>query len=153
MRSAAPGGGIITSSHAVSWDHVGLTADLVRSHAICWVRYARSHVVRWGCDRASGITLPWYTTVRARNLPASMSSKCLSHRARARPGSDLHYFLDGVQTTSTDDTGDLVVRPNDLIIGKCGEGHDGEYFMGMIDDVRLWTRVLSSSEVQSLYSH
>ena len=69
------------------------------------------------------------------------------------PGSDLHYFLDGVQTTSTDDTGDLVVRPNDLIIGKCGEGHDGEYFMGMIDDVRLWTRVLSSSEVQSLFSH
>ena len=87
-------------------------------------------------------------------MPATpVSSKCISHRARARPGSDLHYFLDGVQTTSTDDTGDLVVRPNDLIIGKCGEGHDGEYFMGMIDDVRLWTRVLSSSEVQSLYSH
>ena len=74
---------------------------------------------------------------------------------RARPGSDLHYFLDGVQTTSTDDTGDLVVRPNDLIIGKCFNprfNYD-EYFMGMVDDVRLWTRVLSSSEVQSLYSH
>ena len=34
LRSAAPGGGIITSSHAVSWDHVGLTADLVRPRAI-----------------------------------------------------------------------------------------------------------------------
>ena len=67
MRSATPGGGIITSSHAVSWDHVGLTADLVRSRAVCWVGYARSHVVRWGCDRASGTTLPWYTTVRACN--------------------------------------------------------------------------------------
>jgi len=28
-----------------------------------------------------------------------------------------------------------------------------EGFLGMIDDVKLWSRVLSTKDVQSLYSH
>ena len=68
-------------------------------------------------------------------------------------GTSLHFFLDGVQSTSRSDTGDMVVQPNDLVIGKAGEGQANEYFYGMIDDVQIWRRVLSTSEVLQLYQH
>lgn len=39
------------------------------------------------------------------------------------------------------------------MIGKAGEGSDHEWFNGMIDDVRVYGRVLSHEEVMSLYHH
>ena len=36
--------------------------------------------------------------------------------------SDLHFFLDGAQATSAADSGDMVIRPNELVIGKAGPG-------------------------------
>ena len=68
-------------------------------------------------------------------------------------GSTLHFYLDGVQYSSRADTGDMVVRPNDLVIGKAGEGQEHEWFIGMIDDVQLWSRVLSTGEVLQLHRH
>ena len=68
-------------------------------------------------------------------------------------GSTLHFYLDGVQYSSRADTGDMVVRPNDLVIGKAGEGQENEWFFGMIDDVQLWSRVLSTAEVLQLHHH
>ena len=68
----------------------------------------------------------------------------------------------------------MVTRSTDMVIGKAGEGSDHECtcppfachfrpflilgcllegFLGMIDDVKLWSRVLSTKDVQSLYSH
>lgn len=96
--------------------------------------------------------------------------------------SDLHFFLDGAQATSAADSGDMVIRPNELVIGKAGPGLGTRNqpineckprailpvlrtrirrvgltcnccwvdFLGMIDDVRLWARVLTTSEVLSL---
>jgi len=78
------------------------------------------------------------------------------HVAMVYDSSDLHFFLDGAQATSAADSGDMVIRPNELVIGKAGPGLGtrnqpiNEYFLGMIDDVRLWARVLTTSEVLSL---
>ena len=68
-------------------------------------------------------------------------------------GTSLHFYLDGVQYTSRADTGNMVVQPHDLVIGKAGEGGGNEYFYGMIDDVQIWSRVLSTAEVLRLFHH
>jgi hypothetical protein len=68
-------------------------------------------------------------------------------------GTSLHFYLDGVQSTSRLDTGDMLVQPTDLVIGKAGEGQANEWFLGMIDDVQIWNRVLSTAEVLQIYHH
>jgi hypothetical protein len=102
----AIGGGIITSAHPETWDHM-MSATLGEWH----------------------------------------------HVAMVYDGTSLHFYLDGLQSTSLSDTGDMVITPNDLVIGKAGAGQDNEYFYGMIDDVQIWNRVLSTGEVLQLYHH
>lgn len=71
----AIGGGIITSAHPETWDHM-MTATLGEWH----------------------------------------------HVAMVYDGTSLHFYLDGLQSTSLSDTGDMVITPNDLVIGKAGAG-------------------------------
>eukprot|EP01051_Picozoa_sp_SAG22_P025068 SAG22_NODE_7251_length_757_cov_1.673252_1_plen_79_part_00 len=62
----------------------------------------------------------------------------------------IHRWL---QASSSSDSGPLLTRDTDLVIGKAGRGSDREWFRGMIDDVRLYSRALSHDEVMSLYHH
>ena len=144
------GGGVITASDAGAWDHVGLSVSISEWH----------------------------------------------HIAMIYDGEQLHFYIDGVQASAAGDTGPIVTRDTDLVIGKSGEGSDHEWcatappslscltaiqedacrlptlfgrkstltdrasvwrfpcrFNGMIDDVRVYGRVLSHDEVMSLYHH
>jgi len=68
---------------------------------------------------------------------------------------NLHFYLDNVISTSTADTGRMVLNAHGLVLGKAGAG-DGardEFFLGMMDDVQIWNRALSTDEVQSLFNH
>ena len=72
-----------------------------------------------------GITSPWYDY---RVNPRNCAALCLtpaslwSISVQVYDSSDLHFFLDGAQATSAADSGDMVIRPNELVIGKAGPG-------------------------------
>jgi hypothetical protein len=63
----------------------------------------------------------------------------------------VHFYLDGIRSTDEDDHGDLVTRATDVVIGQAGEGTDGEYFTGLIDEVKVFGRALGHEEVLEIF--
>ena len=55
------------------------------------------------------------------------------------------------QLDNSGDIGDNVVRPTDFAIGRDDEG-DHQYWKGLLDDVRIYNRALTSAEVEQLYN-
>jgi prepilin-type N-terminal cleavage/methylation domain-containing protein len=68
------------------------------------------------------------------------------HLAATYDGSTRAFYIDGVQTASSGASGANFVATG----GNIGLTYSGEYFAGDIDDVRIYNRGLSSSEIQSL---
>jgi len=58
-----------------------------------------------------------------------------------------HVYVNGEVDVSTDVTGELIQSDNELRIGR---GEPAGYFMGMIDDVRLYNHGLTESELLSV---
>jgi concanavalin A-like lectin/glucanase superfamily protein len=66
-------------------------------------------------------------------------------------GSTQRLYIDGVQDPSTISwSGSLLTTTNTFSIGRLG-GLDLYYFAGLIDDVRVYNRALSATEVAGLY--
>lgn len=61
----------------------------------------------------------------------------------------LYLYIDGVQYSGSGD-GDSSGETNNIYIGDDGSG--GYYWKGYIDDVQIYNRVLSASEVSALYA-
>jgi len=59
----------------------------------------------------------------------------------------LRLYLNGVQVGSTPRTGALATSTNPLTIG--GDPIYGQYFTGLIDEVRVYSTALSASQIQS----
>ena len=56
--------------------------------------------------------------------------------------------MDGVaEPHSTDDVGPLLVRNTPVVIGQAGPGKSNEYFEGLIDEVKIYTKALSQQEI------
>ena len=70
-----------------------------------------------------------------------------SHIAVTYNGSALVYFVNGVQTRSTALSGAITTSTMPLRIGS--NTIWGEYFQGQIDEVRVYNRALSASEIQT----
>ncbi|GII62115.1 hypothetical protein Skr01_22000 [Sphaerisporangium krabiense] len=70
-----------------------------------------------------------------------------SHLALTYDGSKLAFYLNGTKTAETNFTGALRADGGPLRIG--GNGTWGEYFTGLIDEVRVYNRALSESEIQN----
>jgi len=61
-------------------------------------------------------------------------------------------YIDGVQNATQTTTGTMTANSNTLKIGYSqGTGDSSNYFNGNIDDVRVYNRALSPSEVKQLY--
>lgn len=67
------------------------------------------------------------------------------------------FYLDGVAVDSVGWTGNpsTATSPEPVIIGeyRSSDGTDSRKFTGMLDDVRIYQRALSSSEVAQLYAY
>jgi len=72
------------------------------------------------------------------------------HVAVAYNGSSINFYLDGQSQGSTPATGSIASSSNDLDIGKTYALN--YYFDGTIDDVRVYNRALSASDVLTLYN-
>jgi hypothetical protein len=64
-----------------------------------------------------------------------------------------HLYIDGVENVSMNDSGASLDNTGPLEIGKWGnEAYGGTIYSGLIDEVQLFNRALSSTEIQSIYS-
>jgi hypothetical protein len=69
-----------------------------------------------------------------------------SHLATTYDGTNLRLFVNGVQVASRAMSGAIVTSAGMLRIG--GNRVWGQYFRGRIDEVRIYNRPLSSTEIQ-----
>lgn len=89
----------------------------------------------------------WYSTIYT---PADIMK--WHHYAMTFDGTMLKAFVDGVQADSVQVAGEISYAPvpSEVRFGSddcCG----GRYGYGFIDEVRIWERALSASEVKQVY--
>ena len=87
------------------------------------------------------------------NLDASKNE--WHHVVMTYDGNTLSYYLDNVQKSgSGNDRGKIIGKNTPLTIGEEGAGGDSsEYFIGLIDNIYIYDRTLSRSEIQKLYNN
>jgi hydrogenase maturation factor HypE len=80
------------------------------------------------------------------NGAAALPLNTWTHVAITYDGTTLRMFINGVQTASKVLGGSITVSTGALQIG--GNTVWGEYFKGLIDEVRIYNRALTSAEIQ-----
>ena len=86
------------------------------------------------------------TGVQTCALPISaLPAVTWSHVAVTYDGASLRLYVNGAQVSSRAATGSLVASTGALRIG--GNSVWGEYFRGRIDELRIYNRSLSASEI------
>jgi len=65
-------------------------------------------------------------------------------------GNSLRTYSDGIQISQTAKAGAIVTSQIDLAISK-NSAYEGYFFYGILDDIRIYNRALSQSEIQALY--
>ncbi|XP_078000232.1 uncharacterized protein LOC144452901 [Glandiceps talaboti] len=76
------------------------------------------------------------------------------HVVMTYDGVTLNYYLDNVKQEGEADCchGDMLIKNTPLTIGQAGVGKSNEYFYGLIDEVVIFGKVLSSSDVSTVYN-
>jgi len=70
------------------------------------------------------------------------------HVAFKKEGLNLYLFIDGIQDGTTIDESITTKNKSPLFLGK--RGNNINYFKGVIDELRLYNRALSTSEIKEL---
>ena len=78
---------------------------------------------------------------------AAMALNTWTHVAVTFDGTILRLYVSGVQVKTQALTGSLLSSTGALRIG--GNAVWGEYFAGLIDEVRIYNRALSGGEIQA----
>lgn len=78
---------------------------------------------------------------------AAVALNVWTHLAATYDGSRLRLYVNGVENANLSSTGTLIPTASPLRIG--GNAVWGEYFKGMIDEVRIYNRALSAVEIQT----
>ena len=76
---------------------------------------------------------------------AALLTTTWTHLAMTWDGTNLRMFVDGAEVSAQPAPGPLVTSPGVLRIG--GSGLGSEWFSGLIDEVRIYDRPLSASEL------
>lgn len=84
----------------------------------------------------------FYTTA-----PTAISVNVWTHLAITYDGATLRLYVNGSQISSIPQTGILEVNANALRIG--GNTYTTEYFTGRIDNVHIYNRALTQTEIQT----
>jgi hypothetical protein len=78
---------------------------------------------------------------------AALALNTWTHVAATYDGATLRLFVNGVQVATRAVTGSLITSTGALRIG--GNTVWGEYFTGLIDEIRIYNRALTPAEIQS----
>lgn len=68
-----------------------------------------------------------------------------THLAATCNGATLRLYVNGVQVSSIAKTGNLLTSTNPLQIDS--DSFYGQYFAGTLDEIRVYNRALSASEI------
>ena len=64
-------------------------------------------------------------------------------------GARVHFYLNGIpEPHATNDVGLMLVRDTPVVIGQAGPGKLNEFFVGLIDEVKLYSRALQPMEIR-----
>jgi hypothetical protein len=111
-----------------------------RPSDLVWGLYANSGSSKPEADTAS-------PTDQLVNGVSTLPLNAWSHLAATYDGANLRLWVNGVQVSSKAVTGTLTTSTGLLKIG--GNAIWGEFFSGMIGEVRIYNRALSASELQT----
>ena len=89
----------------------------------------------------------WTTGSQNTIAPAGLAVNTWTHLASTYDGVTTRLYVNGVQVASRAQTTPLATTPGTLQIG--GDSYPNEYFAGRIDEVRIYNRALSVSEIQA----
>ena len=78
---------------------------------------------------------------------AGLAVNTWAHLAATYDGSTLRLYVNGTQVSSTARTGSIATSTNPLQIG--GDSIYGQYFNGLIDEVRIYNVALTQAQIQS----
>jgi hypothetical protein len=84
---------------------------------------------------------------QAANGNAALPLNTWTHVAVTYDGTTLRVFINGTQAGSAAVAGSIAASTGALRIG--GNSVWGEYFNGLIDEVRIYNRALSAAEIQT----
>jgi hypothetical protein len=74
-----------------------------------------------------------------------LAANTWSHLAATYDGARMRLYVNGVEVSSRAQTGTIAPSTGPLTIG--GDGLYGQYFAGLIDEVRVYNRALTASEI------
>ena len=80
--------------------------------------------------------------------PSALPTNTWTHLTLTYNGSTLTLYRNGVAVATTNVSGTLSPTTGTLQIGG---SQFGEYFKGLIDEVRIYNRALSATEIQTIY--
>ena len=78
---------------------------------------------------------------------AALAANTWSHLAATYDGATMRLYVNGVQVASRAQTGAILTSANPLQIG--GDSIYGQYFSGMIDEVRVYNTALTQAQIQA----
>ena len=100
----------------------------------------------------TGASISW---VSANSPTASMTANTWFHVAGSYDGDSVRVFVNGVQKGATSlPTGMIAGTAYPIRIGRLSDQGQSQtrYFSGLIDEVRVWDRALTASEILSRYN-
>ena len=116
--------------------------DVIMKEQASGVTYYLTASSQWGTP-VGGVNIGGEQMVRG---TAPLSLNAWSHLAVTHDGSMQRLYVNGVLVSSIAHAGSIDSIPGPLRIG--GNSLWGEYFAGMIDEVRIYSRALSAAEIQ-----
>lgn len=145
---------------ASSWAANNFEGSIVCKHS--WSQGEQGYVLRAGnngqlnfsvCGKnASGVSISW---VGATSPSASMMVNTWYHVAGTYDGDSVRVFINGVQRGATS-LPDGMIRglAYPIRIGRLSDQSQTQtrYFTGQIDEVRIWERALTASEILTRYN-
>ena len=83
--------------------------------------------------------------------PTAIPVNTWTHEALTYDGTTIRLYINGVEAASKPQTGAVKSSTDPLWIG--GNTPFGEYFQGLLDELRVYKRALTPAEIQSRHEH
>jgi hypothetical protein len=79
--------------------------------------------------------------------PSALTANTWTHLAATYDGGAIRLYVNGTLVSTTAQTGTIKISPNPLQIG--GNTISGQYFKGLIDEIRIYNRALNQTQIRS----
>ena len=86
------------------------------------------------------------------SVTSGIASSQYTHVAAVRSGTSMTFYVNGAGTGTTTVSASIPASTNTFNIGQSGQPASPRTFSGTIDDVRVYNRALSASDVLTLYN-